>query len=99
MPPPQERVGIPLRWQGTPDGRSRGKPIQFVRDYLAARPEGVTRDELEQAVRSHLAEHSRTAPRSFGKLYYELRRQGEIDEVEGKLVPRRLARTTGGRHG
>ncbi|MGA9581673.1 MAG: hypothetical protein WBR13_06860 [Allosphingosinicella sp.] len=97
-PPPSDPTRLPLRWQGTPDGRSLGKPIQVVRDFLADHPDGVSRDELQQAVQSRLGERYPTARGAFGKLLYELRKQDEVAEVGGKLVPRRLSRTTGGRH-
>jgi hypothetical protein len=94
-----DRSRIPLRWQDTPDGRSLGKPIQVVRDILARHPEGFSHYELEQAVQTEMGERFPTAPGSFSEILYRLRRQDEVEEIKGKLVPKRLTRTTGSRHG
>lgn len=96
MPRPADRASTPLRWQGTPDGRSRGKAVQFVRDFLAARPEGVSRQALERAARAHFGDDFPTAHRAFPGLLQRLRRKGEITETDGRIVARRLIRTTGG---
>ena len=96
---PPDRLRIPLRWQGTPDGRSLGKPIQVMRNLLAGHPEGFSREELEQAVQAEMGDRFPTAPGSFSEILYRLRKQDEVEEVEGKLVPKRLTRTTRSRHG
>ena len=90
---------LPLRWQGTPDGRSRGRLIQFVRDYLAERPEGATRAQLDEAARAHYGDRFPKARRSLQEMVYRLKRGGEVEEQDGRVVPRRLARTMRGRHG
>ena len=96
--PPNDRT-LPLRWQGTPDGRSRGRPIQFVRDYLAERPEGATRAQLDEAARALYGDRFPKTRRSMQEMIYRLKRAGEIEDQDGRLVPRRLARTMRGRHG
>ena len=99
MPPSLSgKTGLPLRWQGTPDGRSLGKPIQLVRDYLAAHPEGTTREELEQIIRARHGQRALASPRSLARLLNALKAEDEVAEVEGRIVPRRLTRTTGGRN-
>ena len=94
-----KEASLPLRWQGTPDGRSRGRVIQFVRDYLAERPDGASRAELDGAARAHYGDRFPKARRSLQEMIYRLRKGGEIEERDGKLVPRRLAKTMRGRHG
>jgi hypothetical protein len=94
-----KEASLPLRWQGTPDGRSRGRLIQFVRDYLAERPEGASRAQLDDAARGHYGDRFPRTRRSMQEMIYRLKRGGEIDERDGKLVARRLVRTTRGRHG
>ena len=99
MPDTSKDSSLPLRWQGTPDGRSRGRLIQFVRDYLAARPEGAARAQLDAAARAHYGARFPKARRSLQEMIYRLKRGGEIEERDGRIVPRRLARTMRGRHG
>ena len=94
---PNRRV-LPLRWQGTPDGRSRGRLIQFVRDYLAERPEGTSRAQLDDDERAHYGDRFPKARRSLQEMIYRLKRGGEIEERDGRLVALRLARTMRGRN-
>ena len=95
---PSDRRALPLRWQGTPDGRSRGRLIQFVRDYLAERPDGATRAQLDEAARAHYGARFPKPRRSLQEMIYRLKKGGEIEERDGRLVARRLARTMQGRH-
>lgn len=70
--------------------------VQFVRDFLATRSEGVSREALEEAARAFFGGDFPTARRAFPGLLQRLRRKGEIAEMDGRIVPRRLIRTTGG---
>jgi hypothetical protein len=70
--------------------------VQFVRDFLATRSEGVSREALEKAARAHFGDDFPTARRAFPGLLQRLRRKGEVTEMEGMIIPRRLIRTTGG---
>jgi hypothetical protein len=78
---------VPLRWQNIPDGRSRGTFSQFVRDFLANKPEGVAREAViaaaERAGLLHL-------PGSRSETLRALRRlidRGELAETAGGLAP------------
>jgi hypothetical protein len=42
----REYSDTPLRWQPTPDGRSRGTFTQFIRHSVAAHPDGMRRQDL-----------------------------------------------------
>lgn len=92
IPTLTREASLPLRWQGTPDGRSRGRLIQFVREYLAERPEGVGQAQLDAAARAHYGDRFPKARRSLQEMIYRLKRGGEIEERDGRLVALRLAR-------
>jgi hypothetical protein len=86
---------VPLRWQSAPDFRSRGTAAQFVRDHLAAHPEGVERAALARKLTRRKAAAPRTA-RGIGEILRRLCKRGEIVEVAGVL---RLSRpANAGRH-
>ena len=99
VPDASKDSSLPLRWQGTPDGRSRGRLIQFVRDYLADRPVGASRAQLDEAARAHYGDRFPKARRSLQEMIYRLKQGSEIEERDGRLVPRRLARTMRAGHG
>lgn len=99
VPQTSKDASLPLRWRGTPDGRSRGRLIQFVRDYLTDRPEGASLAQLDEAAKAHYGDRFPKARRSLQEMIYRLKQGGEIEERDGRLVPRRLTRTMRGRHG
>jgi hypothetical protein len=70
----RDRTDTPLRWQPTPDGRSRGTFTQFVRDHVAAHPEGVARKDV-------IARGQRT-----GKVFQLPRSPGGMDAAIARLV-------------
>lgn len=70
-----------------------------MRNLLAGHAEGFSREELEQAVQAEMGDRFPTTPGSFSEILYRLRKQDEVEEVEGKLIPKRLTRTTRSRHG
>lgn len=94
MARPPGRPDIPLRWQPTPDGRSRGTFTQFVRDYVAARSDGAGRNEVVAAARDHgnlfrMPASQKGALAVIGRLI----RMGELIETGGRL---HIARTRRG---
>jgi hypothetical protein len=75
-----------LRWQNTPDGRSRGTFTQFVREAVAAHRDGFSREELIASAQRSGKIHR--LPRSRGNMLEAIARMlrlGELIEEEQRL--------------
>ena len=80
----RREASVPLRWQNGHDWRSRGSVSEFLRDYLASRPDGaLPREALEAATASFGS--VRNKPRGFRGIVRRLIERGEVVETDGKL--------------